>query len=95
MTDLIALFAAPGGLLSCFVQDYFSVAIAANSFEDLNGWRNPEGSEYLWYLYDSTLPVVVSVIPSIPIQPYINDVTMNNTVFTVTFGEVKPTDMPR
>jgi hypothetical protein len=72
----------------CRLQGYFSVAVAADSFQDLNGWSNPAGSDSLWYLYDSVLPVVVSIVPSIPIQPFINDVTMNSTVFTVTFGEV-------
>lgn len=68
-------------------QGFFSVAIAPNSFRDLNGWLNPEGSGSLWYDYDSILPAVLSVVPNIAITPYINDVTLNSTVFTITFGE--------
>lgn len=69
-------------------QGAFSVGILANSFTDLNGYSNPDPSETVWFLFDDIPPVVVSIIPSIPITPYVNMVTLNKTIFTITFGEV-------
>ncbi len=54
------------------------------------GLTNPAGSETFWFSYDSIQPIVISVVPSIPLTQYINVVTLNQTVFTVTFGEVRP-----
>ena len=69
-------------------QGVFSVGVSANSLTDLAGLHNPYASEFFWFIYDTVPPAVVSVIPSIPITPYVNMVTLNKTVFTATFGEV-------